>query len=63
MNLIRLTRGRDGTTIYINFEQITSIEEDGGWTLIIAAGRSHWVLESQENILEVIFSQLNASKH
>lgn len=57
MNLLRLTRGRDNKAVYINPDKITSMEEDGGFNLIVADGKNHWVKESAEKIISVVGSQ------
>lgn len=59
MNLLRLTRARDQKNVYICPDKITSIEEDGGNTLIIAEGKNHWVVESAEDIIYTIDSRQN----
>lgn len=59
MNLLKLTRNRDETDVYINFQHITSMEDDAGCTYIVANGKNHWVLETKEQIVEAIFCQLN----
>lgn len=51
MNLLRLTRVRDGRNVYINSSEISSMEEDNGSTLIVADGKNHWVVESAEDII------------
>lgn len=51
MNLLRLTRARDGSNVYINPSKITSMEESNNHTLIFVDGEKYWVIESAEDII------------
>lgn len=56
MNLLRLTRVRDGRNVYINPNKISSMEESNNHTLIFVDGEKHWVIESAEDIIYKINS-------
>lgn len=57
MNVLKLTRSKDNKPVYINPDKITSMEEDQGYSLIVADGKNHWVIESAEEIIRVVGSQ------